>query len=229
MHDLHDRLSVKFPQLKSRYRMPASFYLEAACRCSPLKTLWHSLRFRGPVVVGRGSKVRVHRTARIALAPRAMLVIGMANDTPVGAVLRMHPRSKLSLDGRVLIMRASIVTVGYDATLTIGADAFFNDGSSIVCHSSTTIGADCAISWGVRILDTDIHEVIREGSTGPRAPVRIGRHCWIGANALVMKGAQLGDGTVVAAGAVVTSEIPPHSLVTGIPGRAIRGNVTWAL
>jgi acetyltransferase-like isoleucine patch superfamily enzyme len=119
------------------------------------------------------------------------------------------------------------VTVGYDATLSVGAGTFLNDGSAVWCDSATTIGPGCAISWGVRILDSDLHRLMRDGEPSPDAPVRIGQGCWIGANALIMKGAQLGDGSVVAAGAVVTSEVPPRSLVAGVPARVRRENVTW--
>jgi acetyltransferase-like isoleucine patch superfamily enzyme len=54
-------------------------------------------------------------------------------------------------------------------------------------------------------------------------PISIGDHCWIGINALVLKGVTLGQGTVVAAGSVVGSgEYPPFSLLAGNPARVIR-------
>jgi acetyltransferase-like isoleucine patch superfamily enzyme len=222
------KLAARSPRLDAKY--PPGFYIGLAFRCSLVKTAWYSARFRGVVVVGRGSRLRVHRTAKIVMSSKSVLAIGMAHDTPLGATLRMHPRSQLRIDGRVQFMRACTVTVGYDATLNIGAGTFFNDGSAVWCYSpETTIGPGCAISWGVRIIDTDFHKLVRDGDESLHTPVRIGRDCWIGTNALVMKGAQLGDGSVVAAGAVVTSEVPPRTLVAGIPARVIRESVTWIL
>jgi len=78
-------------------------------------------------------------------------------------------------------------------------------------------------------MDTDVHKLVRDGDASPHAPVHIGKDCWIGANAIILKGTQLGDGSVVAAGAVVTSEVPPKSLMAGVPARIMRENVTWTL
>jgi acetyltransferase-like isoleucine patch superfamily enzyme len=226
---LYRRFSSRFNLVKPRSPVPMSFYIELVLNCALLKTIWYSARFRGTVVVGRGSKIRVHPSARINLAPKSVLAIGIAHDEPQGAVLRLRSRSELRVEGRVQIMRACHIGVNPDAILTIGADTFFNEGSWVVCYSATTIGSGCAISWGVRIIDTDVHKLVRDNETMPHAPVHIGKDCWIGTNAIVLKGAQLGDGSVVAAGAVVTSKIPPRSLVAGVPARVVREDVTWIL
>ena len=55
----------------------------------------------------------------------------------------------------------------------------------------------------------------------PDAPVRIGRHCWLGKNAIVLPGVELGDHCIVAAGAVVTKSFGPGSTVAGVPARLI--------
>ena len=209
------KFADKFPQLKSNYSFPWHFYIRLALRCSILKTLWYSIRFRGVVMVGRGTKLRVHRSSRIVLAPRSLLAVGLANDAPSGAALRIYPRSQMHVSGRVQIMRACNVIVGYDATLRVGAGTFFNDGSFLTCYSTTTIGSGCAIASGARILDSDLHQLLRNGRGSPHSPVQIGQDCWIGTNAIILKGVRLGSGAVVAAGAVVTSDVPARSLVAG--------------
>jgi acetyltransferase-like isoleucine patch superfamily enzyme len=219
----------RFPQLQANYSLSFFDYLELARRCAVMKSIWYSMRFRGPVIVGRRSKIAVSRTARVSIASSSLLVVGMAHDTPAGAVLRLRPRSLLRVDGRVQIMRGSNVTVGYDAELSVGAGTFLNDGSSVFCCSSISIGSGCAISWGTRILDTDVHKIIQAGLASQHAPVSIGRNCWIGADAVILKGSTLGHGSVVAAGAVVTSEVPPRSLVAGVPARVVREDVDWEL
>lgn len=54
------------------------------------------------------------------------------------------------------------------------------------------------------------------------SPVSIGHDCWIGANAIVMGGVTIGTGAVVAAGAVVTHDVPPFAIVAGVPARVLR-------
>ena len=57
--------------------------------------------------------------------------------------------------------------------------------------------------------------------------MNIGNHVWIGENSMVLKGVTIGDGVVIAASSVVTRDIPPHSLVAGIPAKVIRENIEW--
>ena len=135
----------------------------------------------------------------------------------------------MHVTGRVQIMRSCNIIVGYDATLKVGSGTFFNEGSSLSCYSTTTIGSGCAVASGVRILDSDVHTLIRQDGESPHSPVHIGDRCWIGTGALILKGARLNDGSVVAAGAVVTSEVPAHSLVAGVPARVVRKDVDWKL
>jgi len=48
-------------------------------------------------------------------------------------------------------------------------------------------------------------------------PIRIGRDVWLGANAIILAGVTIGDGAVVAAGAVVREDVPPYAVVAGVP------------
>ena len=54
------------------------------------------------------------------------------------------------------------------------------------------------------------------------APVVIGDDCWIGRRVMIMAGVTIGEGCVIAAGAVVTKDIPPYSVVGGIPAKVIK-------
>jgi acetyltransferase-like isoleucine patch superfamily enzyme len=55
-----------------------------------------------------------------------------------------------------------------------------------------------------------------------------GNHVWIGMRAMILKGVTIGDGAVVAAGAVVTRDVPARALVGGVPARVLRNDVEWA-
>ena len=58
-------------------------------------------------------------------------------------------------------------------------------------------------------------------------PIDIGNHVWIGSKANILKGIKIGEGAIVASGAVVTKDVPEHSLVAGDPAKVIRQNVEW--
>ena len=108
-----------------------------------------------------------------------------------------------------------------DATLTIGERVFINTGATIVANRSITLGDDCLIGDHVAIFDTDHHRL--EPSLPTRkAPVRLGNNVWVGRAAMIFPGVTIGDHAVVAAGAVVTEDVPPRTLVAGVPARPIR-------
>ncbi|RUS42675.1 acyltransferase [Cohnella sp. AR92] len=112
------------------------------------------------------------------------------------------------------------------AVIEIGDHTFLNRRSEILCKQNVRIGSHCAISWDVTITDTDYHEL--EG-TETTSPVVIGDHVWIGCRATILKGVTIGPGAVVAAGAVVSKDVPARTLVAGVPAKPIRDNVIWSL
>jgi acetyltransferase-like isoleucine patch superfamily enzyme len=87
-----------------------------------------------------------------------------------------------------------------------------------------TIGKGCDISCGAQIYT---HSTARRCVSGrayeqiDRAPVRIGDRVFIGANATIMMGVTIGDSAVIGAGAVVTRDVPPRTVVRGVPARAV--------
>ena len=58
-------------------------------------------------------------------------------------------------------------------------------------------------------------------------PIVIGNHVWIGARAIILKGVIIGDGAIIAAGAVVTHDVPAYTLAGGVPAKVIREGVEW--
>jgi acetyltransferase-like isoleucine patch superfamily enzyme len=118
------------------------------------------------------------------------------------------------------------VILRFPERLTLGADVFFNRGAFLAAHAPITIG-DRASIGPYAIINSGDHlyaerfKPIREQGHN-RQPVEIRADVWIGAHAVILKGNVLGEGCVVAAGAVVTKDVPPFSVVAGIPAQVIR-------
>lgn len=106
------------------------------------------------------------------------------------------------------------------ARITIGDGTYLNRNTEIVASAAVTIGRDCKIGRDVLIMDTDQHAV--PGQALERDPVVIEDRVWIGARAIVLKGARLGHDSVIAAGAIVTRDVPAWTIVAGQPARVIR-------
>lgn len=128
-------------------------------------------------------------------------------------------------------LRGLMNLLGAGSSLTIGAGTTMVQGS-LQLHEpgEIRIGADCMISSQVYISLSDIHPIY-DRATGhrinPAASVLIGDHVWLGLRSLVLKGARIGDGAVVAAGAMVTGQIPAHAIVAGAPAKVMRENIEW--
>lgn len=105
--------------------------------------------------------------------------------------------------------------VAFTGTIDIGNGVVFNRNALLVSHEGISVGDGCAFGPNVTIYDHN-HRFDENGITEgyTKAKVEIGKKCWIGAGATILKGAKIGDGCVIGAGCVISGEIPPHSLVT---------------
>lgn len=83
------------------------------------------------------------------------------------------------------------------------------------------IGHDTNISSHTKFI-TGSHNIDDPKFKASFLPINIGHHCWIGTGAIILQGVTIGDGAVVAAGAVVTKDIPPNEVWGGIPAKFIR-------
>lgn len=115
------------------------------------------------------------------------------------------------------------------ARLYIGKNTRIWQNTVIAARRSISIGADCAISFNCSILDSDMHQLSFDGETWQPeyAPVIIEDRVWIGCNVTVLKGVTIGRGAVIAAGSVVTRDIPPYTLAAGMPAKPIRQVAAW--
>ena len=104
----------------------------------------------------------------------------------------------------------------------IGKQVFINMGCKFQDQGGIFIGDGALIGHNV-VLATLNHAMQpeRRGDMRP-APIHIGKRVWIGSNATVLPGVTIGDGAVVAAGAVVTKDVPANTVVGGVPAKVIR-------
>ena len=150
--------------------------------------------------------------------------------TRVGA-LRLRGRAVVTNDGELIFgdrlrLNGDVVPLqfscGRGAHLSIGDGTFVNYGADISAVQEVRIGRNCNLGQYAIIIDSDYHNP--EGSSLPArcGPVIIEDDVWLGARVTVLRGVRIGRGAVIAAHAVVTSDIPPRVLAGGVPARVIR-------
>ncbi len=110
----------------------------------------------------------------------------------------------------------------FGKNITVGSNVFINAGCKFQDQGGIVIGDGAFIGHNVVLatLDHDMNPEKRH-LLHP-APIRIGNRVWIGANAVVTKGVTIGDNSIIAAGAVVTHDIPANVLAAGVPARVRR-------
>lgn len=106
--------------------------------------------------------------------------------------------------------------------LRLGERVFVNSGCAFQDQGGITIGDDVLIGHNA-VLATLDHDLAPERRADMHpAPIVIGDRAWLGANVTVLAGVRIGEGAVVAAGAVVTEDVPARTVVGGVPARVIR-------
>ncbi len=134
-----------------------------------------------------------------------------------------------------LYSRTIIVTRAPGAAIHIGNNVGIS-GSTIYARKGIYIGDNTAIGGNCKILDNDFHpldaeqriELLNDIHGGdvaeviPSKEIHIGKNCFIGCNAIILKGTELGDNCVVGAGAVVAGRFDANSVIVGNPARVIR-------
>ncbi|MDO4563737.1 MAG: acyltransferase [Clostridia bacterium] len=144
------------------------------------------------------------------------------------AVRILKKRGKIFLGSRVLLHRYVKISAWgteKDASIKIGDRVYIGDRTEIHAGESVTIGDGCNISWDCVIMDRDYHAFMSESEI--TAPVEIKNNVWIGCRSIILKGVTIGEGAVVAAGSVVTKDVPAHALAAGNPARVVKENVEW--
>lgn len=154
-----------------------------------------------------------------------------------GAVDKRHPDSKISIGDDCLIM-GFLVTNTAESKVIVGNNVFVGGGSILESAISIIVEDDVLISHGCLIQDSDNHSIkysLRKVDTADwkrnryhnwaiteKRPIKISKGSWIGAKAIVLKGVTVGVGSIVAAGSVVTKDVPDWTIVGGNPAKIIR-------
>lgn len=178
------------------------------------------------------SNIHIDKTSRLIVKEFGRLSVNTVNikrEKVSPSTLWLGNRSSFICKGRVDIREGSQIILFEDSTLEIGDSVVLN-GCVIQSATSITIGNNSSITAGTLVQDTDFHPSYeKDGSPKPyKKPISIGNNVWIASRCIILKGVTIGDGAVVASGAVVTHDVPPYTLVAGNPAKVVKENIiSW--
>jgi acetyltransferase-like isoleucine patch superfamily enzyme len=140
--------------------------------------------------------------------------------------------------GNGCLILGNIALETENSRVIIGNNVNLGGGTLMDCVCNITIEDDVLISYGCLIQDSDNHSTrysLRKNDTAdwmnnhyhnwditPKKPVKLLQGSWIGARAIILKGVTIGKGSVVAAGSIVTKDVPDWTIVGGNPAKVIR-------
>ena len=166
-----------------------------------------------------GMKTLLHKIATAFWGFFSWLGNNVVAVIPIWCIRKMYHRCMGITLGRgtQLNMRTYLVGPG---RLVVGKYSHVNPGCLIDYRGGMEIGSCVSISHRVMLI-TGGHDVQSSAFNEDHKPIKIGDHVWIGAGATVLRGVEIGEGAVVAAGAVVVRDVPPYTIVGGVPAKKI--------
>jgi acetyltransferase-like isoleucine patch superfamily enzyme len=170
----------------------------------------------------------LHKDSKLTFKNNSFMEFGSAWSLTgyTDSTLKIDKGAELIINGKFNFHTGAFIVVNKNAKLELGS-GYTNNSVEINCFDSIKIGNNVAISKGVIIRDSDNHS-INEHIDSITAPIVIGNRVWIGLQAIILKGVTIGDGAVVAAGAVVINDVQPNTIVAGVPAKEVKNNIMWS-
>ena len=159
-------------------------------------------------------RLKINKCGSLFRAGRHVRILKRNASITIGRKVQLYCGVKLSAWGNECF-----------SEIIIGDNTSIGDRTEIHAGKKVEIGSGCNIAWDVCIMDRDYHKF--NNTTEEIRPVKIGDNVWIGCNSLILKGVTIGNGSVVAAGSVVTKDVPPGVLVGGNPAKILKEDIFW--
>ncbi|MGL4671547.1 MAG: acyltransferase [Cetobacterium sp.] len=193
------------------------------------------LLFRSIVKYSKSSKVKIDGKLRAT----KVKILGENNSFEIEdrAFLK---NSKISVKGnnnKILIKKGcdlknvkifmeennSEIIVGENTTCA-GAKILSQEGKKVV------LGQSCILSYDIEIRNCDSHKIYSKETNeriNPAKDIIIGDRVWIGMRAIILKGSEVGDDSIIAAGSIIVGKVDRNSIVAGVPGNEIKNDIYW--
>lgn len=141
-------------------------------------------------------------------------------------------RGKIIFRGKCFLGTGIRLNIAESGILTFGRNVNITAASAIDCQREIIFGDGCLVSWDNLFIDGDHHNIFdAEGKlTNSPRNILIGSHVWIGCRCLILKGANIAENCVVAAGSVVNGKFAiSNAIIAGSPAKIVKENISWQI
>jgi serine acetyltransferase len=172
------------------------------------KTFYYNCRFKNDpkIFICKKVSVKIKRSATLQGTGDLLIGFKWPQYCYYQTMFTVWERANLLVHGNFRTCTGSKAVVHQGAKLELGS-GYMNHNSTILCWNRIKIGHGVAIADNVIIRDSDNHSILSHNHIQSK-PIVIGDHVWIGTNAIILKGVTIGDGAIIAAGAVSQKTFP---------------------
>ena len=150
----------------------------------------------------------------------------------VGRNVEIDPRAFIARGGRVTLGEGAVIRAGAmllpsSGSISIGNRTSINHYTVINGEGGVTIGDSVMVAAFVAMFAANHHfddptlSILEQG-TSTKGGIKIEDDVWIGTHVVILDGVIIGKGSVIGAGSIVTKNVPPYSVVMGVPGKTVR-------
>ncbi|WP_207534785.1 acyltransferase [Desertivirga arenae] len=165
--------------------------------------------------------------------------------------IKIKGNSKVIIGAGCRIRNASIEVRGNNNRVELGEGVYFSgtielfgdgnaikignntriNGADFIVHNGTKVevGSRCLFSTKIDVRTTDSHSIFNPAGERINLDrnIYIGEHVWIGRMVSILKGARIGDGSVIGSMSLVSGTIPNEVIAAGVPAKPIKDNISW--
>jgi acetyltransferase-like isoleucine patch superfamily enzyme len=177
---------------------------------------------------GLGIRFRKKKGGKVVINGRIVVERHGARAPYKDVTIEVYDGSTLTVNGTVILGAGVHILAGKNATVILGDKpdgvVTISYDTEIIANQYVEIKSGCLFSWDILVMDTNYHTIV---GTENNKPVIFQPRVWVGARATILKGVELGAGSIVAAGAVVAQNVPERGVVAGNPAVVVKHNVDW--
>ncbi len=170
-----------------------------------------------------GKKVHVNKRGKVNISTGSQISI----YDKVQFYFEQHNSNTTIAIGSNTLVKSEVLLSVKDGKLTIGKNCAIGKRSEIICENTEVnigdnvrMAAECFIITNNHTYSARETPIYLQGRT--HQPVHIGDDVWIGRRVMIMPGVEIGKGSVISAGAVVTKNVPEYTVVGGVPAKKIK-------
>lgn len=218
-------------KVKNLIKLGIKFIRAFKTPCASLRTLRHNKI--NDIIAGRYisicpySIIKIHKKAKVKINGLFALGHAKLGKSRVETRLLVEEDAVFQIQNKWEAYVGADIEVFSGGKLIIKGNGGANINLTIICANMIEIGSDVRIGRNVTIRDNNGGHYINRGGYKESKPVIIGDKAWLCEGCIIMPGVKIGQGAIVGARAVVTSNVPAYSMVFGNPARVVDEDVLW--